>query len=218
MIRTTLGIGALAIAALLSACSAMASTNTTSLTAGDAAGTPAVMSTPVASSTPQQMAATSAPQSAAAPTSLDPCQLVTSQEASSLAGTSYGAGREETTPGGGKICIYGYQTTNVFTVEVAQAPDVATAQAAKAQFLADLQSKLQQVANEGLNVTQLPNFADGAVFAQANISLGGQTISGSSIGVLKGTIFFGFSDLVVGHGAPSSSAMQSQAQTVLGRL
>ncbi|MGD0613465.1 MAG: DUF3558 family protein [Anaerolineales bacterium] len=200
MIRTTIGICALAITALLAACSA---------------STPTPTSTPAPTSAP---AATSVPQQTAAPTSLDPCQVVTSQEASSLAGTSFGDGMEGTTPGGGKTCIYGYQSSNVFTVEVAQAPDVATAPAYKAQFVADLQSQLQQVTSSGLNVTEVPTFADGAVIAQANISFGGQTINGSAIGVLKGTVFFGFSDIVVDNAAPSSAALQSETTTVLGRL
>jgi hypothetical protein len=36
--------------------------------------------------------------------------------------------------------------------------------------------------------------------------------------VLKGTIFFGFNDLALNQPAPSSAAMQAQAQIVLGRL
>jgi hypothetical protein len=46
----------------------------------------------------------------------------------------------------------------------------------------------------------------------------GETINGSAIGVLKGTIFFGFSDVVMGNAAPSSEALQSEAMTVIGRL
>ena len=117
-----------------------------------------------------------------------------------------------------KTCIYGSQSANIFTVDVAQAADVATAQKYKDQFLADLQANLQQLSNQGLNVTQLPNFADGAVLASASISAQGTTFNGSAIGVLKGTIFFGFSDIVVGGAAPTSAALQSQATTVLGRL
>jgi hypothetical protein len=194
--RTRLSISVLVIAALLSACSPSTSTPTPTFT-------------PVATSVPQQTAT---------PTSLDPCLLIDSQEASSLAGTSFGAGEEGTTPGGGKTCTYGSQTSNVFFVEVAQAPDVDTAKTYKAQFLADLQANLQQLANHGLNATELPNFADGATIAQATINAGGKTINGSAIGVLKGTIFFGFSDVVLGGAAPSSEALQSEAKTVLGRL
>jgi len=88
--------------------------------------------------------------------------LIDTQAASTFAGASFGPGVESTTSGGGRICTYGSETTNVFLVEVAQAPDVATAQAAKADFLATLEASAQQLASGGLNVTQLPNFADGA--------------------------------------------------------
>jgi hypothetical protein len=123
---------------------------------------------------------------------------------------------EGTTPGDGKTCTYGYQTSNVFAMEVAQIPDVATAKAYKTQFLVDLQANLKKQTNAGLNITELPNFADGATFAQASINAGGETINGSAIGVLKSTIFFGFSDIGVSITAPNSAALQSKANTVLG--
>ncbi len=159
------------------------------------------------------------PGQATVKTQLDPCQLISSQEASALAGASFGTGVEGSTPGGLKTCTYGSQTTNVFTVDVVQAPDVNTAKVDKAQFLEDLQASLQQLTNEGLNVTQDPNFADGAVLATASVNGGGIIMNGSAIGVLKGTIFFGFSDIVVGGGAaPDTIALRSEATTVLGRL
>jgi hypothetical protein len=174
---------------------------------------------PQAAATPTQAAtSTSAPQQAAVNTPLDPCQLITSQEASKLAGTTFGQGAESTTPQGLKICTYGGNTTNVFTVSVIQAPDLATATANKDQFLADLEGKLQQLASQGLTVTQLPDFADGAVLATANITAGGVNINGGAFAFLKGTVFVGFSDLVVGGPGPDSTAMQSEATTVLGKL
>src|SRR5690348_10178293 len=68
---------------------------------------------------------TAAPPAVSA-TSLDPCQIVTSAEASALAGANFTTGIEQTTDGGGRICVYGYQTQNVFMVLVAQGPDAAT--------------------------------------------------------------------------------------------
>lgn len=208
---------ALLAVALLAGCSAATTTtgSPTSAALSSAASstavaaTPAPTPTPVSTSTP---AGTSGP--TAVPTSVDPCQLVTSQEASQLAGVLFGAGKEETTSGNGRLCVYGYQTLNVFTVEVAQAPNLAAAQAAKAEALAGI----QELASKGVTLTQLPNLADGAVVAQGGAAISGQTFSVSSIGVLKGTIFFGFSELVLGHPAPSSAAMQAQAQICLGRL
>ncbi|MGD0708550.1 MAG: hypothetical protein ABSA51_08855 [Anaerolineaceae bacterium] len=199
-VQTTLVISVLTIAALLAACSSPTSTPTPTPTP-----IPVVINMPQATVT-------------ATPTSLDPCQLIDSQEASALAGASFGAGEESTTSGGGRICTYGAQTANVFLVEVGQAPDVATAKAYKANFLADLQANLQQLTSGGLTPTELPNYADGAVTAQVSLNAGGETINGSAFGFLKGTVFFGFSDLVLGGAAPSSASMQSEADTVLGRL
>jgi hypothetical protein len=152
------------------------------------------------------------------PTSLDPCQLISSQEASSLAGASFGEGVAGTILDGGKTCTYGSPTTNIFFVEVVQASDQATADAAKAQFLADLQANLKELTNQGIQVHELANFADGAVTAQIDLNAGGETIQGSMFGFLKGTIFVGFSDVAIGNPGPSSEAMQAEATTVLGRL
>src|SRR5262249_2277213 len=55
----------------------------------------------------------------AVPTSIDPCQLITKEEAGQLAGTTFGAGEESETSGHAKLCVYGGQTKNVFTVTVA---------------------------------------------------------------------------------------------------
>ncbi len=232
-LRTTFNNSVIVIALLLSACGsstpiatsqpqqAVASstpipTDTTSPTNPPKptdTSAPTIAPSPTATSMP-----TSAPQQAVQPTSLDPCQLISSQEASSLAGASFGEGVEDTNPGGGRSCTYGSQTTNVFIVEVVQAPDKATVDTAKSQFLNDLKSKMPELASAGVQVTQLPNFADGAIFGQLSLNIGGATINGSSFGFTKGTIFVGFSDLAVGSTAPSSTAMQSEATTVLGRL
>jgi hypothetical protein len=53
---------------------------------------------------------------------------------------------------------------------------------------------------------------------QLSTSVEGIPINGSAIGVLKGTIFFGLSDVVKGGAAPSAAAVQAEATTVLGRL
>ncbi len=102
--------------------------------------------------------------------------MITSQEASTLAGATFGPGVESTTPdGGGKICTYGANTTNVFTVEVAQAKDIATAQAEKAQFISDLEANMAQLAAGGVTITELPNFADGATMGTASINIASET-------------------------------------------
>lgn len=224
--RTALGTIALLIALAITSCSSSpsptTSSNTTPPTAVPAATTPPTQAPlPTLANTPQNTAvpsATSTELPSAVVTQLDPCVLIDSQAASTLAGVTFGAGVESTTPEGLKMCTYGGQTTNVFTVDVVQAPDVATAQAAKQQFLADLQANLEQLTSQGLNITQLPNFADGAVMANANVNAGGVSISGNAMAFLKGTVFVGFSDIALGGTAPSDEAMQAEATTVLGML
>jgi hypothetical protein len=208
MTQILFGIPVLALAVLLSACSA--STNSPTPTS-----TTVLANIPVPTASPVP---TSVDQQATAQAFLDPCVLIDSQEASSYTGSSFGPGVESTTSGGGKICTYGSETANVFMVEVAQAPDVATAQADKADFLALLQASAQQLASGGLNVSELPNFADGATMGLLSTNVEGIALNGSAIGVLKGTIFFGFSDVVKGGAAPTSAAVQSEATTLLGRL
>ncbi len=219
--RSAVSLIALLGVVVLAGCSAATTTPSPATVASQpaAAGSSAPVATPMPTPTPPPPSsppATSEPTGVA--TSLDPCQLVTSQEASQLAGATFGAGQESTTSGNGKICTYGSQTLNVFNVVVGQAPDVATAQAEKAQAQAEFQAQAQKVAAAGLKVTELPSFADGAVVMSGSFTIEGKTISASSIYALKGAVFFGFSDLVFGRSAPSSAALQAQAQTVLGRL
>jgi hypothetical protein len=183
-------------------------------------------STPAASPTGSatvEATASSAPEQSGVPTSLDPCQLVTASEASALAGASFTTNKEDTTSGGAKICVYGGQTLNVFQVLVAQAPDAATAQSQWTQLQAQAEDALKNGAPSGtnvsLNVTDVTVAgADKAAVATASATISGTTISISAIYVLKGATFFSFSDLVVGNAAPSSSALEAQAQTTLGRI
>jgi hypothetical protein len=219
--RMAVAISVMAIATLLSACSTSTPTGTSAPQQVVASNTPAPIATPSSTGTPNPtdtpMVTSTAPVTSTV-TVLDPCQLLPSQEASSLAGTSFGAGAEGTIPGGGKTCTYGSQSTNIFFVEVVQAPDKATADAAQTQFINDLNANLKQLTNEGFTVTPVTNFADAAITAQVNINAAGQTVNGSAFAFRKGTIFFGFSDVVLGAAAPSNDALQSEATTVLSRL
>ncbi len=218
-----------AFAFVLSACSAATSTpapNSAALATlvpqSTEAPTQATLPTATTAVQPTSVPTTASTPAAASSqlvtTSLDPCTLISNQEASTLTGASFGQGEEGSTPQGLKTCTYGANTMNIFTIDVVQASDVSAAQADKAQFLADLQANAQQLASQGLNVTQLPDFADGAVKASADVSAGGISVSANAFGFLKGTIFFGFSDVAVGGTAPSDAAMQAEASTVLGRL
>ncbi len=165
------------------------------------------------SPSPAEPSPSALPSSSAVPVSYDPCVLMTSQEATALTGVSYGAGREDTA-NALKECIYGYQTADVLTIGIVQAPDLATAQADEAQA----QALLQQAANQGLPVTQIQGIGDAAAEVQASRSTGGTTINLCAIYVLKGTIFFTISDVALNRAAPSSEALHGQASTVLSRL
>ena len=208
-----LGLVAMVGLAVLAGCSGAASpsASTAALTQSPPSVAPSVAPASVA---PTESATAGASEATAVPTAVDPCQLVTAQEASQLAGTTFGPGVEKTETNNTRTCVYGGQTLNVFTVEVAQAADVATAQAAKAKALEDIKT----AATKGITVTQLPSLADGGVVAEGGGTISGVTLNISSIGVLKGTIFFGFSDLVLNKPAPTSAALQAQAQVCLGRL
>jgi hypothetical protein len=174
--------------------------------------------TPTGTPVPATAAASNVAQSSVlnatgVPTTLDPCQLVTQQEASQLAGTTYGAGVKSTTQGNGNICTYGGQTTNVFEVIVGQAPDVATAQAGKAEA----EQMIASAAGKGVTFTELPTLADGAAYYVGAVSISGVSINASAIYVLKGTVFFGFSDEALAP-TPTLAAMETQVNTILGRL
>jgi len=185
--------------------------------------------TPVPTATPAPTAtATPASSATAVATSLDPCQLVTASEASSLAGTTYTAGVEGTTSGGGKTCVYGGATTHVFEVILAVASDASTAQADWAQEEGQVQSDLQQglaaaqsagvTVNFNINDVSNVSGADMAAVGTFSVSISGVSIGGTAIYLLKGATFVAFSDLEVGGTPPTVSAMESQAGTTLGRV
>ncbi len=176
------------------------------------------------SSSPTPSAASPTPQQSASPVALDPCQLVTSSEASSISGASFTAGKEGVTSGGAKTCAYGAQTRNVFLVVVTQAPDAATAQADWAQEQAKAEAAIKQGLPQGasvnLNVTNLTNVAgaDKAAIASFSTVISGQPVGVIGIYLLKGSTFVSFSDLVLGSPTPSAATMEAQAQTTLGRV
>jgi hypothetical protein len=180
--------------------------------------TPAASTAPSPSAESSQVAAASS-EPTAVPTSIDPCQLIPKEEAGQLAGATFGAGTEEETSGHSKMCTYGAGTTNVFEVIVAIAPDEATAKAQEQAAMNDLKSAAADLPS-GLHITQLPNFAPGAdaVLMDGSVSIGGQSIEGIGIYVLRGTSFFGFNDLVRNAKAPTPDAAKAEAMTVLGRM
>ena len=222
-------VGAICVG-LLAACSSSTKTATLSAPPVSVAAPAPVAATTAPASAPATSAISSPPPTVSlppavsatgVPTALDPCQLVTSAEASALAGTSFGTGTEQA-GGDSKQCIYGSQTTNVFTVEVAQATDAATAQADWSQEEAQAQAALKQGVPAGISVAydtaDVAGIGDRAATVAAKATISGQQIAISGIYVLKGATFFAFQDLVLGKSAPTAAALEAEAQTTLGRL
>jgi hypothetical protein len=225
-----LALSALAVSACTSGAGPAASaTSAASAPPSQAAvaGVPSIAASPVATPAASAEPSPSAESSGTAlgsgptavPTSIDPCQLIPKEEAGQLAGTTFGAGKEEETSGHAKMCTYGAGTSNVFEVVVAIAPDEATAKAQEQAAMNDLKKTASDLPG-GLHVTELPNFAPGAdaVEMDGSVSVAGQSISGRGFYVLRGTDFFGFNDLVRNAPAPSEDAAKAEAMTVLGRL
>ena len=217
-------IAALAVvtAVGLMGCSSGASPSAiASAIASASAPPPASSATPAASSAAASGAPTESVLPSAVTTDIDPCQLITSADASKFVGVKFGAGKETTTEGNARMCTYAAPGPNLFSVEVAIAPDVATAKAAEAAQEKDLESQAADLASLGLTVTKLPNFAPNtdAALMQGEMSAAGQSIAARAIFVLRGTTFFGFSDVAVGGGQPpSEQAMKDKAMELLAKV
>lgn len=170
-------------------------------------------STTASTGTPTPASPSPQPSASATPVSYDPCVLVNQQEASTLTGVNYPPGREDL-GGATKLCIYGYQTKDVFSVGIVQAPDMATVQADEAKA----QAALQAQAGNGLTFTQVQGVGDLAYEVQASKSANGTTIAISGIYVVKGTIFFFIADVAANQAVPGNAALQDEAMKVLSRL
>jgi hypothetical protein len=147
-------------------------------------------------------------------TTIDPCQLVTQDEASALAHASFGPGQEE---GGGvrKDCVYGAQTPNVLSVYVVQAASVGDAQAGWNQLLAEAKQGAGQAAGM-LQLSSDSTIGDRAEWVE--LGLAQIHISARGLAFQKGVVGVYVIDLVRGGSAPSLADMTAQAQTILGRL
>ena len=169
------------------------------------------------SSAPASDEASDTPEPTAVATDLDPCQLITSDDASTFVGVNFGKGKASTTENNVKMCSYAAPGPNIFTVEVAVAPDVATAQAAEAAAKQDLDSNTENL----LKVTELPNFAEGtdAAMLQGGGSAGGISLAARALLLLRGTTFVAFSDVDAGGGKPpSEQAFKDEANALLAKL
>jgi hypothetical protein len=144
----------------------------------------------------------------------DPCQLVTRSEASAMAHSSFGPGKEE----GNKIrheCVYGAQTPNVLSVIVLTGASSGDAQAGWNQLLAEAKSGAGQSANL-LTLTPDPGLADRGEWVELNLSQIG--VDARGLAFLKGSVGVYMIDLVRGAAAPGRDAFTAEARTVLTRL
>jgi hypothetical protein len=220
-----LTVTATVLASALAGCSSVGSSGTTPPATQSATEQASVAATASAASS-----ATTSPAASSSPTSsqsgvatqLDPCQIVPAAEASAVAGTTYGAGQEEPSGTDGKRCVYGSQTTNVFSVIVGQADTAADAQADYSQEEAAAQSAITKQVPSGVKFSEhtqdVSGLGDRATVVTGSVSMGAETIAASAIYLLKGAVFLSFSDVVVGSNAPTASALEAEASKALARL
>lgn len=179
---------------------------------------PTIAPSPAASQIPSPTMTVMATSQAQAgePFSLDPCVLLDSAAAQNLTGISLGNGVESTLDSGVNVCTYGANTANVLMVEVGQTKDVDAAKALQASFLNDIKEGLAQFGDIPTHVTEISDFGDGAV--SATLDETAINVTGGAFAFRKNTIFFGFSDLVLGGKAPTPEAMRAEAALVLDKL
>jgi hypothetical protein len=138
------------------------------------------------------------------PLSIDPCTLLTTDQASAVNGSAYPAGVSHVMGSGSVECVWQTSTPpSSVVVQVGQFPNVTDAQVAYA--------KAQALLN-GAQLEQLTGFADDAVIARG--SGAGMTTGG--IYVREGSTFF---DVVYLNGTvPTDDQLKYYATLILGEL
>jgi hypothetical protein len=149
---------------------------------------------------------------------LDPCQVVPLQEASDLVGVTLEAGREAPYPDGSQGCLYAAVSSNVLTVEVYQAPDVATADTHRDAFMDGLSGLEENAIGQSIEPTKVPDFADGAIEGEMHFTNMGVTMNGSAFAFVKGTTCVGIMDIAQDSDAPSLDALKAEATKALDRI
>lgn len=169
-----------------------------------AVATLAATSVPQATSTPAASPEASlpvGPGGSAAPTSLDPCALLTQDEASTAVGATLGAGVPSLV-GKARECTWKTGTTEVKLIMAPPASDAATAQAYWDAARQDLPS--------GIDVADVTGF-DRAAYGSGGAS--GFTVS--ALFVIKGAQFF---DFYCGLTACTEPASVTAATLIVGRM
>lgn len=212
----TLAAAAMA-AATLTACGGHSKAATTQPTGPVALSSSAAVS-PSTSSTNKPPKTSKSPVVTAtgAPTDLDPCKLVTQQEASQLTGAAYGPGKEEASANKARrTCVYGAQTPNVLMVFVVQAASEADATTGWNELLAEAQQSAGQAA-QFIQLTAATGIGDRAEWAELNLA--SIHVQARGLAFQKGTTGIYIIDEARDGTPPSRDALTSQAQTVLGRI
>ncbi len=173
------------------------------------------VTTPTSSSAPPSTNKPSVAAAAAKRTTLDPCRLVTRDEASAMAHASFGPGLEERSPGA-RRCVYGAQTANVLTVVAAAASSADAAKAHWDQLLAEAQQGLSDAPAGSVKLTPESSIADRAEWVELDLSA--IHVSARGLALLSGSTGVYMIDLVRDGAAASRSDLTDQANTVRGRL
>ena len=207
MRRTAATLPVIASALLLAACSSPATT------ASPPPASPAASqaSSPAA---PASAAGSAAATQSAAPTSLDPCQLVTSSEASALAGTTSGRGRRKPAARAGSAACTDPRPPTCSWSRSGRPrvppPRTRTGRRSRPQAQALINKKLPAGISLSAHTQKISGLGDRAALASGSASAAGQTIDLSGIYLLKGATFLAFQDVLLGHPAPGAAAMEAE--------
>lgn len=157
-------------------------------------------------------------------TTSDPCQIVTASEAGALAGATFGPGLEMPGNNGGKACIYGFHSPNVFWVIFLTAGSSSAAQGLWSQELASISTQLQEgaagaSAGSGFTPTATTvSGADRAALWSTTATIGGVALTSFGVELLKGADFLAFFDSHDGSSPPGTASLDAQAMTSLARV
>jgi hypothetical protein len=146
------------------------------------------------------------------PTALDPAQLVTQSEASSLAGGPVSACVKRDVDNR-KTCTYSATGIQV-QVTVLQAPSQTALDAGKAVVIADL----QKAAYNGIKTSRVTGIGDDAALMTVSLSTGGVSLKGVGVYAVKGLTFVSITVIGIGHAVPSASTVEAQATTTVSRI
>jgi len=180
-------------------------------TAGASPSTAPVVATLTATSVPQvttnpspssEASSGTGPGGSAQPAAIDPCTLLTADEASTAVGTKLGAGAA-TLVSQNRVCTWKNGTTEVKVIVAPPAADAATAQAYWDATATQIPA--------GITITAIGALGDRAAYGSGGVS--GYSVS--ALFVIKGAQFF---DFYCGLKACTQDASVTAATLILSRL